>query len=604
MTDTLVNMRDIRFVLYEMLDIETLTQYEYFKEHSKETFDSTLNAAYQVARDVYWPAYTDMDKFGVKLDAAAQKTAVAPSMIKIWQTAKEGCWFGATAPAKWGGQQMPLTIYAGTRLIFDAANTAAQMYISSAAGGAHLILSYGTEDLKNLYLERLFTGEWGSTMCLTEPQAGSSLSDVKTTAVKASDGDHYLITGTKCFISNGDHEMAPNIVHPVLARISGAPAGVKGISLFVVPKYRVNPDGSLGQSNDVTTAGVEHKLGLRGNATCTLSFGDNGGCHGRLLGEPNQGLAYMFQLMNSARIGTGLQAIGVATNAYQHALQYAKERLQGREFTAKDPTAAQIPIIKHADVKRMLLTQKATTEGVFALLAYSFFLSDHARWNTNPEEKQKAALLLELLTPVCKAYGSEAAYESIVQAIQCYGGYGFSEDFPLAQMVRDTKVFPIYEGTNFMQAADLLGRKINMKKGAAFAAIVGEITKTVTQANEIAELKDLSVKLAAALRELGETTKHLGAVALGGDIELYMYSAPYYLKSFSTLVICWLFLWQAIASHKALRSKPREADKNYYTGKLATARFYYNHEIPHMRANMDIMKSNDRTAIEFQEDWF
>jgi alkylation response protein AidB-like acyl-CoA dehydrogenase len=604
MTDTLVNMRDIRFVLYEMLDIEKLTEMEYFKEHSKELFDITLTAAYQVARDVYWPAYTEMDKFGVKLDPATNKTTVAPSMHKIWQTAKEGCWFGASAPARWGGQQIPFTLYAGTRLIFDSANTAAQMYISSVAGGAHLILSFGSDALKQTYLEKLFSGEWGSTMCLTEPQAGSSLSDVKTTATKATDGDYYLITGTKCFISNGDHDMASNIVHPVLARIAGAPPGVKGISLFVVPKYRVNADGSPGEFNDVTTAGVEHKLGIRGNATCTLSFGDNGACRGWLLGEANQGLAYMFQLMNGARIGTGLQAIGVATNAYQHALQYTRERLQGRNITSKDPTTPQIPIIEHSDVRRMLLIQKANTEGVFALLAYAFFLNDHSRFNPVPEEKDKASLLLDLLTPICKAYGSEAAYESIVQAIQCYGGYGFSEEFPLAQMVRDTKVFPIYEGTNNIQAMDLLGRKVTMKKGAAFSALVGEITKTVTEASTIPELSDLASRLGSALKEVGDVTRHLGATAMSGDIELYMYSSSYYIKCFSTLVISWLFLWQSVVAHKRIKSGASESDRNYYMGKLATARFYFNHEMPHMRANLEIMKSNERTAIDFKEEWF
>lgn len=604
MTDTLVNMRDIRFVLYEMLDVEKLTEMDYFKDHSREVFDITLNAAYKVAREVCWPASPEMDKFGVKLDPLNNKTTVAPSMHKIWQTAKDGGWFGATAPARWGGQQLPSTLYAATRLIFDSANTAAQMYISSAAGGAHLILSFGSDELKQIYLEKLFTGEWGATMCLTEPQAGSSLSDVKPTATKSQDGDYYLLSGTKCFISNGDHDMAPNIVHPVLARIAGAPAGVKGISLFIVPKYRVNQDGSVGEFNDVHAAGVEHKLGLRGNATCTLSFGDDGQCRGWLLGEANQGLAYMFQLMNGARIGTGLQAIGVATNAYHHALQYSRERTQGRKITSKDPTTPQLPIIEHADVRRMLLVQKASTEGVFALLAYSLYLSDHHRFNTNPDEKRKASLLLDLMTPVCKAYGSEAAYDSIVQSIQCYGGYGFSEDFPLAQMVRDTKVFPIYEGTNYMQAMDLLGRKVTMQKGAAFFALVGEISKTIKEAAGIDELKDLAARLETALKDIGDVTKELGGVAMGGDVELYMYSASYYLKAFSTLVISWLFLWQSIVSHRALRAGVNEVDQNYYKGKLATARFFFNHEVPHMRANVEIMRSQERTALDFKQEWF
>jgi alkylation response protein AidB-like acyl-CoA dehydrogenase len=604
MSDTLVNLRDIRFVLYEMLDVESLTNYEYFRDHSRETFDTAIDAAYKLAREVCWPAYAEMDRIGVSYDAKSKTTRVPECAHKMWRAFKEGGWHGETAPADVGGQQFPSAVAAATALMFNAANTAAHMYVAGAFGAAGLILSFGSDKLKKTYLEKLYTGEWGGTMCLTEPQAGSSLSDIKTTAVKASEGDYYLLTGTKNFISNGDQDLTDNIVHPVLAKLPGAPPGVKGISLLIVPKHRVNEDGSLGEFNDVVTAGIEHKLGLKGNATATLSFGENGNCRGWLLGEPNRGLTYMFQLMNHARIATGLQATSLASNAYQHALQYARERLQGRGVTERDLTTPQIPIIKHSDVRRMLLVQKATTEGMFALLAYAAMLGDRERCSSDEAERTNAASILDVLTPVCKAYGSEASYDSIVLAIQCYGGYGFSEEFPLAQMLRDCKVFPIYEGTNGIQAMDLLGRKVVMKDGAALKALLAEISTTIAGASRIDALKDMADKLAAALNEVADTTTHLGMVALGGDIELYISSAVSYLHMFSRLVIAWLFLWQSTVAQKALAAGAGDADQRYYNGKLTTARFYLSNELPHLHATAQILKSGERTALDFDEAWF
>ncbi|MBI5503329.1 MAG: acyl-CoA dehydrogenase [Deltaproteobacteria bacterium] len=602
MSDTLVNLRDIRFVLYEMLDVETLTKYDYFADYSRDTFDIVLDAAYKLAREVCWPSYAEMDRIGASFDAKTGKTSVPECMHRIWQAYKEGGWGGETAPVEVGGQQLPACVAAATSLMFNAANTSANMYVAGAGGAAGLILSFGSDALKKTYLEKLYGGEWGGTMCLTEPQAGSSLSDVKTTAVKASDGDHYLLTGTKCFISSGDQDLTDNIVHPVLARIPGSPPGVKGISLFIVPKYRVDDDGSVGEFNDVVTAGIEHKLGIRGNATATLNFGDSGKCRGWLLGEPNRGLTYMFQLMNHARIGTGLQATSLAANAYQHALQYTRERLQSRKISEKDPTSPQVPIIKHSDVRRMLLAQKATTEGMFALLAYAAYLGDKERCSPDETERLAATDILDVLTPVCKAYGSEASYESIVLAIQCYGGYGFSEEFPLAQMLRDCKVFPIYEGTNGIQAMDLLGRKVVMKNGVAFKAVLDEISKTVAEAAQIEPLKDMAGKVAAALEAVGDVTGHLAGIAMGGDIELYMSAATPYLRMFSRLIISWLLLWQATLAQKALEAGTGE--KNFYQGKLGAARFYLGNELPQLHATAQILKNGERTALDFDEACF
>ncbi len=604
MTDTLVNLRDIRFVLYEMLDVEELTKHEYYADHSRETFDTVIDAAYELAREVCWPAYMEMDRIGATYDPKSKTTSVPEPMHRIWQAYKQGGWHGETAPFELGGQQVPGAVAAATALIFNAANTAANMYMGGAVGAAGLIRSFGSDELKKTCLEKLYSGGWGGSMCLTEPQAGSSLSDVKTTAVKASGGDYYLITGTKCFISNGDQDITDNIVHPVLARLPGAPPGVKGISLFIVPKYRFTADGSPGELNDVVTAGIEHKLGLRGNATATLTFGDSGDCRGWLLGEPNRGLAYMFLLMNHARIATGLQATSLASNAYQHALQYARERLQGRKATEKDPTTPQLPIIEHADVRRMLLVQKATTEGMFALLAYAALLGDRELCGADEAERAAARDVLDLLTPVCKAYGSEASYDSIVLAIQCYGGYGFSEEFPLAQMLRDGKVFPIYEGTNGIQAMDLLGRKVVMKGGEAFRALLAQMSRTVEEASSVAVLADMARQVDKALNDVGETTAHLAGIAMSGDVELYISSATAYLQMFSRLVISWLFLWQATVAQKALDAGASGAEQSYYAGKLATARFYLNNELPHLHATAEILRSGERTALDFRQEWF
>ena len=604
MSDKLVNMRDIQFVLYEMLGVERLTEYEYFRDHSRETFDTAIDAAYKLAREVCWPAYAEMDKIGASYDAKTKKTTVPECMHRLWQAYKEGGWHGEVAPFDLGGQQFPSSVAAATALIFNAANTAANMYVGGAVGAAGLIQSFGSDELKGTYLEKLYGGEWGGTMCLTEPQAGSSLSDVKTTAVKASGGDYYLLTGTKCFISSGDHDITENIVHPVLAKIPGSPPGVKGISLFIVPKYRINRDGSIGEFNDVVTAGIEHKLGLKGNATATLSFGENGDCRGWLLGEANRGLAYMFQLMNHARISTGLQATSLASNAYQQALEYARERMQGRRISEKDPTTPPVPIIRHPDVRRMLLAQKATTEGMFALLAYAAFLGDKERHSPNGGERKTAADILDVLTPVCKAYGSEASYDSIVLAIQCHGGYGFSEEFPLAQMLRDCKVFPIYEGTNGIQAMDLLGRKVVMKGGEAFRTVLAEISKTVEESSALPALADMSGKVAAASSEVGETTAQLAGLAMGGDVEAYIGSATPYLRMFSRLVISWLLLWQSTIAQKALDAGAGGTERNYYEGKLAAARYYLDNELPHLHATAQILKSGERTALDFNEEWF
>ena len=435
MSAKLVDMRTIEFTLFEMLETEQLLQRERFSEHDREGLEMVLNTAYDVAREVVWPTYQLSDAQGAQFDG---KNTKAPECLhEAWKTAKEGGWFGAMAPYEYGGMQLPHIIGTSIAYMFNAANTSFQMYVGTVAGAALLIANHGSKELKDLYLPKLFEGEWGGTMCLSEPDAGSALGDITTTATKSPDGDYYTLKGVKRWISSGDHDLAENIVHPVLARIEGAPPGTKGISLFLVPKFRPNADGSVGEFNDVQTAGIEHKLGLRAQATATLNFGEGDNCRGWLLGEENRGLIHMFDLVNNARIHVGIQAVAQASAAYHIALQYSRERLQGRKFTNQDPTSEPVSIIEHADVRQMLLQQKAYTEGCFSLLSYCALMDDYSQTAESEEERERAENLLGVLTPVGKAYGSDIAFESVRLAIQTLGGAGYTEDFPIAQMLRD-----------------------------------------------------------------------------------------------------------------------------------------------------------------------
>ena len=600
MSDKLVDMRHIEFLLYEVLDVESLCKYPYFEDHSRETFDMALGAASQLAREVFWPSFQDCDCEGAQFDG--EKVTVPPSVHEIWRQCKEGGWFAPNVSYEHGGQQFPMSIFTMSSLLFTAGNNSADMYVGLTWGAAHLIEMFGSEALKERYMLPLYAGEWAGTMALTEPDAGSSVGDIKMTARPSSDGDYYLMNGVKQFISAGDHDLAPNIIHPVLARIEGAPAGVKGLSLFLIPKYRVNEDGSLGDFNDVVTAGLEHKMGLKASSTCTLNFGEQGDCRGWLIGEPDKGLKCMFKLMNHARIYTAVQAIAGASAAYQCALEYTRERLQGRDITNRDFTTPQIPIIEHPDVRSMLLRQKSFIQGMTGLILFCTRASDVMTHSECEEEQAQMRLLLEILTPCLKAYGSDEAFRSITTAVQCYGGSGFCEEYPVAQLLRDNKVFSIYEGANGIQAMDLLGRKIPMENGAAMKALMKEVGRTSKAAGEHEPLQDLAKKLKEAQDEVVAATLHLGALGMSGDFHLYICNATSYLEMFSQLAVSWQLVVQAITAQAALDSGAEDVD--FYTSVIETARFYVNNQLPHALATAQILKSSERTALDFKEAWF
>lgn len=600
MADPLVNMRNIRFMLYEVLDAEGICRFPYYADHSKETFELALETANQMTHEAFWPAYQTMDQEGACFDG--QHVVAPQAMHELWRLFREGGWFAPDAKYELGGQQFPLLIYAAVLFIFNSGNTAACMYLNGAGGAARLIESFGSDELKNLYLNKLFSGEWAATMALTEPDAGTSLGDITATAVRASDGDYYLIKGMKRFISSGDHDLTENIIHPVLARLEGAPPGVKGISLFIVPKYRPNSDGTPGVSNDVATVGIEHKMGLKGQATASLAFGDKNDCRGWLLGEPNNGLKYMFELMNHARVFTGIQAVAQASAAYHCALRYANERLQGRDVTSKDPTTPPIAIINHPDVRFMLLKQKAFIEGCLGMILYCAANADVRKVTSDAAEYEKTDLLLELLTPCCKAHGADGAFDSIRTAMQCFGGVGYSEEFPIAQMLRDNKVFSIYEGANGIQALDLLGRKVPLKAGQAVRVLMGEMAETLQQADGLEPLKDIAAKVREAQEAVINATMHLAGVGMSGDVPLYVCNASDYLEMFSRLAVGWQLLMQAVVAQKALDTGMQ--DQDFYQGKIATARFYAHRVLPHAVTTANILKSNERTALDFGLDWF
>jgi butyryl-CoA dehydrogenase len=600
MSDTLTDIRNIRFLLYEVLDIEKLTTHSYFEDHSKETFEMALDTAYQMAREVIWPALRSMDNVGAQFDGTSVK--LPPEMHEIWKQASEGGWCAAPMDYEYGGQQFPFSVAGAAYFIFYCANSSAFMYVGGAGGAAALITSFGNQKLKDLYAKKLYSGQWAGTMSLTEPQAGSSLSDVTMTAKKVPGEDYYLIKGVKRFISSGDHDLTENIIHPTLVRLEGAVPGIKGISLMVVPKYRLDENGDPGAFNDVVTAGLEDKIGHKLSATVTLNYGDNDDCRGWLLGEENRGLMCMFQLMNDARIGTGIQSAAGASTAYQCALQYSKERLQGRALDNRDPTTPQVPIIRHPDLRRMLLEQKAFVEGALGLLFYGYSMRDQMRVAETEEERERYGLILDVITPVMKSHLSDTAFQSVAQAMQCFGGAGYTEEVPIAQLLRDSKVYSIYEGTNGIQALDLLGRKLVMKEGAAARALMMEVDRSLAEAEEIPSLKGLCEKLHALKDAVINTTMKLAMIGQGGDLDMFLCNASPFLTAYSHFLISWQWLIQAGVAQQALDAG--DDDKAFYEAKIQTATYYIKWKVPEALSNLETIGSEERTALDFEEEWF
>lgn len=575
MAEDFVSMRNIEFLLYEVLDAESLCELPYFSEHDREIFDMVLETGLRLGADELFPVLAQMDKEAPTFNAGT--VTVAPVVRELLQACGEGGWIGAHASFELGGQQLPDTLLTMVRFILGAANYSASVYPVLTTGAAQLIGSFGSQELIDTYVPPMFEGQWQGTMAMTEPQAGSSLTDLETRAARTDQG-YFLLTGQKIFISCGEHDGADNIVNLMLARIEGAPAGVKGISLFVVPKLRPTAGGGL-EPNDVLCTGIYHKLGYRGAPITQIEMGEQGDCRAWLVGEENHGLRYMFQMMNEARVGVGLGGTAIATAAYYASLKYARERHQGRPVAGKDPAAPQVPIIEHADVKRMLLFQRAIVEGSLSLIAYCAKLIDLT--HAGPEEgRAEHALLLDFLTPIAKTYPSEMGILSVSTGLQCLGGYGYCDEFPLEQYYRDARIHPIHEGTTGIQGMDLLGRKVTMQKGAALALFLTRVKETIAEAETHEAIASEARRLSDALAQLEQVTGRLVGLAGEGKVEVFLADATLYLEYVGIITIAWQWLSQTIVSEAALAQDADNPDANFYLGKRTTCHYFFRYELP------------------------
>jgi alkylation response protein AidB-like acyl-CoA dehydrogenase len=575
------SLEHTKFLLQEVHRVKDVFALLHFAHLNWEEAWMMIESAKLLADRDMAPYFREMDEQPAKYDGnGGVKTH--PQLKTIINQAAEQGWIGGGAKLEYGGMQLPMMIFNAAHHIFMAANNSCQGYFSLSAGSAALITSFGTAEQINTFVPKIFAGQWQGTMALTEPQAGSSLTDITTSAKPVSDG-FYKIKGQKIFISGGQHEACDNFIHLTLARIEGAPAGTKGISLFIIPKFFPGKDGTL-TPNDIFCAGDFQKMGQRGYCTTHLVFGDKENCKGWLVGEPHKGLSYMFQMMNEARISVGLDAASVAMAAYQASLQYASERPQGRLASEKDPLKPPTLIINHPDVQRMLLTQKAIAEGALSLAMECNRLSDFAH-AAEGEEKQKSFLLLELLTPIVKTYSSEQGSRSAALAIQILGGYGFTTDFPVQQHYRDLKIMSLYEGTTGIQSIDLLGRKVVMEKGKALMILMESVSFVIVQASKFEPLKLYAKELKEELDRVGQVLKHLSQFAQQGDIDRYLSDATVFMEQLSYVVIAWQWLKQAAVASAQLQSGDfKNQSREFYEGKVHTMKFFFRYELPHAEA--------------------
>jgi alkylation response protein AidB-like acyl-CoA dehydrogenase len=602
MAQTIADRRDIDFVLHEQLGVDELSRHERFEEFNRKTIDLIVSEARNLAIKEILPTREIGDKEGAVFDSG--QVTVPEAFHKVWELFKEGEWVAMTEDPEWGGQGMPRTVALAAGDYFNGANYALMMYPGLTHGAGKLVEAFGTDDLKKRFLKKMYTGEWTGTMLLTEPEAGTDVGALTTSAVKNEDGT-YSITGSKIFISSGEHDLAENIIHPVLARIEGAPQGTKGISLFLVPKIWVNEDGSLGEPNDVVCTGVEEKMGIHGNATCSLTLGGKGGCRGYLLGEENKGMRAMFLMMNEARLLVGLQGFSCATASYMNAVNYARERIQGKNLLkATDKDSPSVPIIQHPDVRRQLLTMKAYIDGMRSLLYYVGYCDDKAEISSDAAEKEKLKAIVEILIPICKGYATDRAYDVCNIGMQVYGGYGYIKEYPQEQLVRDCRITMIYEGTNGIQAMDLLGRKLGMNGGKPIMALLKEVQSTIAAAKSSAATADLAVKVDEALNKLGEAAMHLGKNAMSPKVmEAFAFAYPF-MEAFGDVTMAWMLLWRATIAAQKLEKGAKKKDKFFYEGQIKSAEFFTYSILPVTLGRINAILADNDAVIKISEDAF
>ncbi len=605
------DLREFQFLLFEQFKLGDLLGKAPFEAWGPEEVKTSLAECYRFAREVLGPLNVVGDIQGCKLENGG---VVTPTGFKdAWKKLYEAGWKSISVPAEVGGAGAPRSVQVLVEEILSGANAAFNMYPGLAYGAAEVIEQCGTPAQQKEFAEHMFSGKWGGTMCLTEPHAGTDVGSAKTSASRNADGS-YAVRGTKIYISGGDHDLAENIIHLVLARVDGAPAGTKGLTLFIVPKFAVNADGSIGERNDVSVGALEHKMGINGSATCVLNFGDNGTCKGWPVGgeeKINQGMPQMFKLMNAARISVGVQGVAVASSAYLNALDYAKDRKQGASITHwKDATAPRVSIIEHADVRRMLLEMKAMVEGIRALAVKLTMHQDKANATTSRDaEEEKARAYhqgqVDLLVPLVKAYGSDQGFRVCETAIQTYGGAGYTRDYPVEQYCRDAKIFSIYEGTNHIQAMDLVGRKLGQAGGANLQAFLGDIAKFVATNSAHPTLGPAVKKLGAAQDALAGCAMRLLMWFQSGQVALVPLSANRFCEMMSELTVGWQLLEGAVVAEKAKADVAEgHPDAAFYGGKVQAALYFARNVLPGVEHKAALLAAEDKSPLDITDAGF
>lgn len=603
----LVDSRDVQFVLFEMLEINKLLKFEQFSEFDLETFQATIDLAKQISIEKIYDANIAGDQEDCSFHAEKGEVNVPPSYQEAWKTYVEAGFTGLAATPEYGGMGMPDVVWKACLEYLQAGSVPLTMFHTLTLGASLLIKKFGTKELHETYLPKMIDGTWGGTMCLTENVAGSDVGALKSKAIRQDDGT-YRITGQKIFISAGEHDLAENIVHTVLARVEGDPEGTKGISIFVVPKFIPNPDGSLGKRNDLICTGIEHKMGLKGSPTCSLSFGDNGECVGYLLGEEKQGMSIMFEMMNAARLDVAVQGQSTASAAYMHAVSYAKSRIQGYDLA--DRGSGSVPITRHADVRRMLLWMKTYCEAMRALTNYTALQLDISEV-AKGEEQQKAKALLDFLIPICKAGHTDNSWLITAEAIQVHGGYGYCSEYPVEQMARDSKIFSLYEGTNGIQSLDLTMRKLLMNKGQAnYKFFKAEVNQVLSKYSK--EIGGQSHdRLNNSLEKMDRVVQHLGGLLKEGKTHQVLANAVPLQKALKYLSYAWMHAWSLglvtpkvkdlvgdLTGPDLQKKLESSTEAAYYYGRQASARFYLESEFYQFDAHADYILANETVVAE------
>jgi alkylation response protein AidB-like acyl-CoA dehydrogenase len=610
MNQLLLDSRDARYVLFEMLAVDKLNLYERYSGHDRQIYEDTLHLAEKIAARQFYPVNAEGDRAGVRYDRA-NKTVTTPESFKpAYQAMARAGFIGVSADPAFGGLGMPLAISVACKEYFCSACGSLTFYALLTGSAAQLVHSFGTQQQKKLYLPEMLSGAWGGTMCLTEPDAGSDVGNVKTRAIPQQDGA-YLICGQKIFISGGEHDLADNIIHMVLARIDGDPPGTRGLSLFIVPKTIPASGGTPPKRNDLICTGIEHKMGIHGLSTCTLSFGENDRCVGYLLGEAQKGMRQMFQMMNEERLFVGLQGLAFASAAYMHAVAYAKNRIQGTRVTElTNPEAPQTPIIEHPDVKRMLLRMKSYTEGMRILTYFLGKNLDVAALNRD-EAGREAKAMAELLIPLCKAGNTDTAWDITAESIQIHGGYGYCQDYPVEQYARECKILSIVEGTNGIQSIDLLMRKVLMDKNQYNLTIFKKkVRETLCMADDLVDDK-YRMPIQDALEKLDDVVAHLFKQLASGNLSAVFGQATPFQQALFMLCMGWMHLWNMVVATSRLNEmtktaagySPHEENKDdsdaiFYRGKILASRFFIGTEFPKYASIAKALLNNESALIE------